>query len=795
MSPVLPDIARVCRIIASRWTVYLLMVAGLALAYCAAIIIGLYVHSELTYDRFIPQVDKVYVVSARYGPLGRGLIDSDRIPAGLARWVRSDVPDVAAVTRLDTQEWPMHSNRRDVKERFYFADGNLFGLLQLPVWRGDLKTALAKPGSVVLTRRLAVAYFGRDDVIGQTLITNNLHKLTVTAVLQDLPANSHLDREMFVAGSAPYAKLQAYDLNWNLLWPNTYTYVTLASGADPGRVAARLTEISRRHWQGPNNIPDRFELIPLKDLHFRPHGDGEMKPRGHLDSVFALVGVAGAILALACINFSGLVLAERNERTAELTLYSALGARRIDLIAQIMRESLLVNACSALLGLVIVERVMPVINAAFGFSLALWAHPASALAAVGLAVAVLTLAGGIAPAVVVSKPRPPERRAGGEANAASMHWRGWVVAQLALVIVLLTAAHTMSRQWTYSTTEALGFRGDNVVMVKLGENPAINDAFIRDVGALPGVETAAPSWGTPTNDYVRPAWIKRAGKPMIALTRNSVEPAFFDVYDVKLLAGRNLPRPFLAPEIPKDVLINAAAAQALGYADPQAAVGRTIEYYTDQTVMRSTVVGVVSNLRVSTVYDPIQPMIFDSYAKYFNQVNVRVASGRMEETLPRLDALWTTEAAGSVPIERRFFRDYLLAQYHDLRQQITAFYIISGLAVLLSTLGLTGLSIFLTRHQTQEMAIRRALGATFGDIFLQRLVPFVAPFLLANLIAWPVAWLSLQAWLGAFAEHVSLSWLSLLGAGVISVLFSLLTVAAHSALTARDIRISFLRSE
>jgi putative ABC transport system permease protein len=795
MSKLLADILCLCRIFVARWAVYGLMIAGLALAYGAAIIIGLYVRDELTYDCFIPHVDQVYVVSAKYGPLGQAIIDSDRTPAGLARWIRSDVPEVAQVARLDTQEWPMQSARLRVKARFYFADANLFEVLPLPVLHGNPGTALAKPGSVVLTRRLAVAYFGRDDVVGQRLTANNLYTLTVTAVLKDLPANTHLDREMFVAGNAPYAKLYAYDHDGDYLWANTYTYFTLKPGATVAGLGTRFRDISRRHWQGPNNLPDAYEAIRLGDLHFRPHGDGEMKPRGHLDSLYALSGIAVAILALACINFSGLVFAERNERIAERALYRALGARRIDLAAQIVREAVAVNGVSAFLGLVIVERVLPVINATLGLGLSLWAHPISVLLAIGVATVTLSLAGCIVPAVIVSRPRAVERKLKSGAEAASMPWRGWVIAQLVLVIVMLCAAQTMARQWTYSTTEALGFNGDNVVMVKFCEDPQINAAFSRDVASLPGVEAAAPSWGAPTNDYVRPAWIRQPGRPLIALTRNSVDPAFFNVFGVRLMAGRRLSGTFVAPETPGTVLINLAAARALGFATPQAAVGTEIEYYTDQTVMHSKVAGVVSNLRISTVYEPMQPMIFDNYAKYFNLVSVRLSPDHPDETLRRIDDLWRRDSAGSIPIERWFFKDYLMVQYHDLRQQITAFYIISSLAILLSTLGLTGLSIFLTRHQMQEMAIRRALGATFGDIFRQRFVPFIGPFLMANLIAWPVAWFSMASWLGAFADRVPLPWLSFVGAGLVSVLFGLLTIAIHSIVTLRDVRISSLRSE
>ncbi len=791
----LSEIARiysvVWRIIGSRWLVYLLMAAGLTLAYCAAIVIGLYVRDELSYDRFMPEADRVYLISAGYGPAGRPLVWSDRTPAGVARWMRTDMPEVDQVARLDTVEWPMRTARRHAKERFYWADANLFRVLKLPVLYGDLDTALVKPGSVVMTRRMAIAYFGRADAIGQTVTTQYGHRMTLTAVLKDFPSNTHLDREIFGAGNSVYAKLYTYDGHSEFLWPNSYTYVTFKPGADSRLMETRLADIARKHWHGPNNLPDGFALAPLSRLHFWPHGDGELKPRGHLDSVFALVAVSAAIVMLACINFAGLILAERNERTAEHRLHSALGARRLDLIVQVLREALIVHVISAGLGLAVVERLLPVLNATLGICLDLWISPLGLLMSIATAVVGLTLVSGLVPALVISR---PNRGAVDHRNdIASMRWRGWVVAQLALVIVLLTASHTVSRQWSYATRDALGFDGDDVLMVRFSDTPAINAGFMARLRSLPGVVAAAESFGAPTNDYVRPGWTLRAGRPLVWLTRNSTHPDFLRVYDIPLLAGRNLTGTFLFPETPREVLINQAAVSALGFRSPEDALGRDVEYETDRTLMRSRIIGVIPNVRVATVYEPMQPMIFDNFSKYFTQVNIRLSPHDREAAIARIDALWRREAQGSVPIERRFFRDYLMQQYHDLHQQMVVFYAVSAVAIMLSSLGLTGLSIFLTRHQVRELAIRKALGATFNDLFLQRFMPFLWPFLLTNLVAWPVAWLCLQAWLGSFAEHVVLSPWSFLGAGAVAVGVSLATIALQSAATARDFSVSSLR--
>lgn len=790
------NVINMCRAIAGRTTVYALMIVGLCLSYCVAIVITLFVTDELSYDRFLAGADRVYLVSTNYGPQGRPLVASDVTPAGVARWLKRDIPSVESVGRLSPVEWPMQTARRKVKERFYWADSNIFEILKLPALHGDLKTALAQPDTVVMTERKALAYFGRDDVIGRSLTTRENLKLRVTAVLRDFPANTHLDREIFVSGISPNSMLALFDSNPQLEWPSSYTYVVFKKDAPVGSVPTRLRDITRQHWQGPNNLPEGFELIPILQLHFQPHGDGQMKPRGHLNTVIAVAVVAFAILALASINFSGLVLAESNERSSEMALRKALGARRTDLIAQVLQESLSVNIISSILALAMTERLLPTLNRGLDLNLSLWSHTASLLGLLSVATLTSGFLSGLYPAIIVSKPYATRHltfrvKTGKD---ASDKWRGWVIAQLSLVVILLIASHTMSRQWAYAIREAPNINGENVMMIRFGDEPGTYQAFVDDVRALKGVEAVAESWGAPTTEFVRPAWINRPSG-LVTLTRTSVQPEFFKVYGVPLLAGHNLTGTFFFPETPRDILVNASAVRALGFGNPQESIGKEIEYETDRTTMRSRIVGVVPDLRFGTLYEPTQPMIFDNFSKYFTQLNVKLDVNGVDETIRQIDILWRRDAAGAVPIDRRFYNDYLLEQYHDLHQQMRVFNLVSAVAILLSMLGLTGLSIFLTRHQVREVAIHRALGATFTDILLFRLVPFLKPFLIANILGWPLAWIFLQIWLGSFSNHIGLAPWSFLGAGMTSLAFALATVAAHSAMTTRKVSVASLRHE
>lgn len=763
------------------------MLLGLGLGYCAAIVISLYVRDELTFDRFIPDADRTYLITADYGLNGEALQESDLTPAVISKWVKSDMPQVASISRLLPVQRLLRTSRRSVTESFYWADSNIFEVLKLPALHGDLRTALVEPGSIVLTRKMALAYFGRDNVIGQHLLTRDNRYYRVTGVLQDFPANTQLDREIFASGTAEYALLPYLDQHEDLLWPTAYAFMTFKNGASLPVARASLLAVAHRHWQGGDSIPVGFDFVRLSDVHFHADSTGEMKPRGHWNFVLALILVAIVIVSQANINFSGLILAETNERGHDMALRTALGARRFDLILAIVMEGLCVQLASALLALAAVERLLPALNKALDLSLSLWAHPIILLVMLAATVVLAGGASSLIPAYIVSKPFGGKRAVKVLSGSdGSRRWSGWVIAQLCLVVVLLISTMTMSQQWTYATQKALNFDGTNVIIVRVSEVPAITNAFRADASALSGVAKIAESWGAPTTEYNVPGLFDGPGGRKIPFTRHSVHPDFFSVYRVPLLAGHNLVGTYSVPKYPKDILVNMATVKALGFASAEAAVGRDIGYYTDRTHVRSRIIGVVPDMRFGTVYEPIQPMIFDSFKTYFTQFNIRLKPDKTAETLAKLDAIWQRDAYGTSLIERQSFQDYQLQQYHELHQQIQVFDLVSKVAILLSTLGLTGLSIFLARHQVREIAIKRALGATFGDILLERLVPFIRPLILANIIAWPVAIVLLASWLNAFASHIALDPASFLKAGVISIAFALTTVAMHSAITARS---------
>ena len=779
-------------------TINVLSLASLAIGYAACILVGLYVLDEFTFDRFIPGADRVYMLSASYGPKGEPLVDSDWAPPGMAPWMRQSLPELDSVTRLNPVDWPVRSAKANIYAQLLWADANVFDVLKLPFIAGDPRTALTQPNSLVLTQRMARRYFGREDVIGQTLVVNENTRVQITAVLRDFPANTTLGREMFLSGGNQDSMLKAFDVHPAFQWPSTYVFLRLKPGASPARAEARLMPILTQHWDSPNNQPERMRLVPLTAVHFQPVADNEMKVRGHRDTVVAMICVAVLILTLAIVNFTGMMIARIDERGYEMAIRKALGARSGDLILQVLSEGAAISVVGFWLGLAVVERLEPLANHTLGLALNLWAHPVAIPGLGTLAALFLGVAGGLYPALVLSAVWPIQglRSRGQHFEPRSIFGRqGWLVVQFALAITLLVCAHTVYRQWTYVTARALNFNADNVLIVSYVPATGGGETFNTDVRQLKGVTaTAFSRWG-PIEKDIRPAWAKTHDGTLVSFTRHSVDDHFFQLYGVPLLAGRNFSGVDLTVDYPHEVIINRTAARAMGFATPADAVGHDLNYGADRLQLTSRVIGVVDDMRFSTVRAPMRPMLFDNHTNVATVLSIKLRPEHEAETLAAIDRLWTRDAPRTGPIDRQYFSAYLADQYGDMFQQREIFGFLSLVGVCLSGLCLVGLSIFFARSRKREVAIRRALGADFWTIFRLRLAPFLKPLVISNLVAWPLGAILMLSWLHTFADHVALAPQSFAGATLITALVALLTVGMHAVAVARYRPVQPLRHE
>jgi len=776
-----PSLIHIGRSLLRYWGVSLLNILCLAIGFAAAVTIALYVKDELSFDRFIPQSDRVYLLTSVYGPTVSPQARNDAVPAGMADWLRRDSPAIDTAARVNAVDWSVTSPRFEALEHFYWADSNLFDLLRLKAVAGNLKNALSLPNSLVLTQKMARRYFGREDVIGRTLILNGSMPVTITAVLADFPANTNLNREIFVSGQAYYAMLHLLDTHPDWQWASCYTYVRLKPGANISE--DQIERIAAQHWRNPYNLPVRFALVPLGDLHFQPEADNQMAPRGHKDTVIAMEAVAGLILFLAAINFAGLMTAQIDERSSEMAVRRSLGAQRRDLFLQVICEAGVVNLLAVVAGLALVERLLAPVNSILGLELSLWRSPGFVVCLVLGAMAVGIL-GGLYPAVILSAATPNYTpREHGGANTSYLTRIGWIAVQFSLMIALLISSQTVYQQWSYATGAALNFNADRLLMIDVFEKGGLEPSFKRHLIAVPGVEGAAYSRSLPEEKDVRPGWLTSPTGVLVQFTRESVDEDFFRLYRVKLLAGRSFSSAYPENLFPHDVIVSRSAAKAFGYHQPEDAIGRVLDYRGDHARIRSTIIGVVDDMRIATVREPLRPIVFDSQAFFFNRLSVKLKPGDQSGTLAAIDRVWRKDYPNNGPIDSHLYSDYLAGVYRDMIQQWWAFGLLSVVGGGLSILGLSGLSIYLARTRLRELAIRNALGARQWDIFLLRIEPFIKPLIIANIAGGLLSAVLMSWWLNSFAAHVDLDPMTFVSSGVFTVLIALVTLTAHALTT------------
>ncbi|MGA9657986.1 MAG: ABC transporter permease [Asticcacaulis sp.] len=778
MSLRIGGLVHIYRALLRFWGLSLLNIFGLAIGFCAAMTIALYVRDELTFDNFIPDADQIFLLSSVYSPPGSPMVSNDKSPAGLARWLRTDSPAVAAVTRVHPGEWSVKSPQFFALEHFYWADANLFDVLPLKAVAGDLKTALNRPFKVVLTQKMARRYFNREDVVGEYLIINGGSPVEITAVLADFPPNTSLKREIFISGLSDYSMLSVLDKRPGWQWASSYTFLRLKPGAQLTQDIIR--HIAATHWQGDSNFPAAFSLTALPDVHFKPEADSQLVVRSHKDTVLAMAAVSMAILLLAAANLAGLMTAQIDERRSEMAIRRSLGGRQSQLFLYILSEALIISLVSMAVGLALVERLLPLINAPMGLRLSLWAAPGFVISFMTGAI-ITVLLGALYPAYILSRPRigPAGYR---HENRAYVGRLGWIATQFTLLITLLISSQIVHSQWVFATGPALKFDASHLLQIVVYDPPSQLD-FKHRIKALPGVADATLSRFIPEDRDVRPAWTISAEDRRIQFNRQSVDTNFFDMFKVSLLAGRNFNSVYMADVPPTEVILNRTAAKVLGYHSPPDAIGHKLSYDADNLHSQSTVIGVVEDMRINTVRKALQPMVFDSQGNSFTRLNVRLKPGNQTAVLTQIDQAWQQAYPNANPIYRFFYSDYLFGLYQDMIQQWWAFGLLSVVGICLSMLGLSGLSIYLTRVRSREIAIRNALGARLPDIIRMRLQPFVKPLLVANLAACLLSWLLMSWWLSSFDDHVAMTPMAFISAIGLTDFITLMTLIIHITLT------------
>jgi putative ABC transport system permease protein len=800
-------------------------IGGLAIALAAAILIGLFVRDDLTFDRFIPGCKDVYrlsisLIPPQGAPAAQAMARSD-----LAALLKDDFHQVQSIARLTFTLPMVRHGQVEASERIYWADPSIFEVLPLPGYAGNLKTALVRPDGAVLTRRMARKYFGRDDVIGQTLdveqpigpAATHTFRFVVTAVLKDLPGNTHLDTEIIASGAAPFGPLAAYEHIPKGFGPRAYTYVRLKPGASAEPLIADMPAFARRHIDPRPLIGGQMsvQLTPLTGIHFLKPEDSDMKPPGSLGATLAIAVIGVLIVLMAAINFVSLMTARAGRRAVEVGVRKAVGASGGHITLQFLGEAVGYSFAALVLAIGLSELTSPVATAIVGRPIRPdYLHEPALLAVLGGVALLLGLLAGVYPALVMASFRAASVLKGGpiQAGGGGGLRQGLAVMQFAILIALVICALVIWRQTAFALGKGMDRGGDRRLVVSQGRDCLL----LRDrIKRLPGVEQAACGDLT-FHVGDAPTYVTAPARRTVEITMDPVDYGLMEMHGLKPLAGRLLSKSHPlddvlasgdSPDKQPSVVINASAARELGFASPEMAVGQLVKWQRlnmhrkgvgDDLLKAqpSEIVGVIPDFSLHTVRDRIGPLLYyvDPEIDRLGSITVELTG---ENVAAAVDAI-SRQGRGlgqKRPLVVRFYSQVAQTLYADIIAQSAAVAASAALAVLIACLGLFGLAVFTAERRIKEIGVRKAMGASARDITGLLLKAFTRPVLLANLIAWPLAWWAMQHWLSGFAYRIALSpWYFAAGGGA-AITVAAVTVIGQCVRQARAKPVHALRYE
>ncbi len=773
-----------------------LNLVGLSLGIACCLFIFLFIRNELDYDRFHRNRDRIFRV-LRAGERNGEKLAGAYTSGPYAPALKNDFPAeiVHAVRVMPGRALVSYGDKVFQEDGFYLIDSTFFEVFSYPLLRGDARTALGKPNSVVISPEVARKYFGDADPMGKVLdVDNGEERYEVTGILAPVPGNSHLDFD-FLINIAPLRNYAFFN-TWN---DNAMmTYVLLADRVQPDRVAARLPAFMDKYMGEEFKREGRrtdLALEPVTDIYLDKHVTSDMVAHGDRQVIYLFAAVALFILAIACINFMNLSTARSAGRAREVGMRKVMGAFRKDLVMQFLGESLLLTLLGVVLALVFVLIGLPRFSAFLEKPLALpVVDPAFWLFLAGL-VGVVGVLAGMYPAFFLSAFQPIRVLKGKFTTGRGSAWlrKSLVVVQFSISVLLIVGTFIIVRQLDYVRAKNLGYDKEHTLLVRLdnGEIRSNRQGFVSDLQRIAQVQSASLMSGEPGgfHDNFNFNVEGKTGETW-QLRTVFTDHDYVKTLGLKVIAGRDLSEDYSTDAL-EGMLLNRTAVKKLGWL-PQEALGKTLKNTIRDSLPRR-VVGVVEDFHFSSLKEEIQPLAI-SIARDNRVIAIKLAAGNPQEAISRIEASWR-KIAPKYPFAYEFLDQVYDNLYQAEHKQRTILGIFAGVAIFVACLGLFGLAAFTAEQRTKEVSVRKVLGASVGNVVVLLSKDFLKLVLIAIVLAVPVAWYLMHQWLQDFVYRITIGPGVFLLAGGIAVAIALLTVSYHAIRTALSDPAKTLRSE
>ncbi|NQV02013.1 MAG: ABC transporter permease [Bacteroidia bacterium] len=755
-------------------TISAIHVIGLGVGMACAILIFLWIHDELSYDKFLRDPHLIYRATLK-GKVEGTEFHQTYTSAPFAAAFREDFPQVEEVVRIGYYGEPviLVNHKNFGGDRIIRADPTLFKVLNYNILSGDSRKMLTKPNSIVLTQHVAEKYFGNVDVLQRTMVIDDA-VFTITGILKDLPQQTHLHFDMIIPMSSSEIS-RSDDWNTNAF----YTYFRLKGNCRIEDVQSSFKTFIRRHYKFSDvwfDKGNRWEIVlqPITEIHLKSEIFGEFETNGSATSVKIFSIAALLIIILAIANYINLTTSLYVKRAKEIGIRKVNGANRAELIKQFMTESLLISFISFLFSLGIILTLLPFFNEFTGKQIVDNMFTGLSLMPYVLASTLFVgILAGILPSIILSSQQPAGILSNQLYTRRSSYLRiTLIMIQFVISVILITGSIFVFQQLNFMQHNELGFDKENVLVIQnnyqLGDKHKV---FKTNLLTNPSIESISGSNNVPGSPYGNIAFTEDEEKKFVVMDIYEVDKQFLNTMKIQLRNGR-----FFLDQIKSDstaLVINKAACDFLNMDEP---MDKKLVQVAGQQ-KRFKIIGVTDDFHYSSMHQAIRPQAFllinDKDAGAY--ISIKIHKENRKETIAFINDTWKSSFP-DLPFKYTFMKDLYRSQYANelqLSKIMTGFAILS---LLIAISGLFGLVTFLFDQHLREVSIRKVMGASNGSIFIKLMYDFLKWIFLSCIIGFPVIWYFIERWLTQFAYRIQLSWQTFMFSGCIILTMSILVI-------------------
>jgi putative ABC transport system permease protein len=775
----------------------LLNILGLTIGITFSLFLIFYIKDELSYDKYNEKAARIFRINSYIKEADKDTMPWAITPFPMAPALASDYPEVEEAVRFVGNGRNMYKNGevRLYEDKVFFADSNVFRVFTHKFIEGNPQIALKEPNSMVLTQSVAEKFFGKsNNYVGKSLqnATGDVYK--ITAVIKDVPKNSHLIFNMLISKSSLPA-------DFSNSWGNFgfYTYVLLKPNTSAAAFEKKMLPVYDKYLASifaQFNIKMRFGAMPITSIHLRSDVGNEPEELGSISYIYIFSAVAFFMLLIACINYMNLTTARSARRAKEIGIRKVTGSSKTQLVSQFLVESTLTALFALLLSLGFIALFLSTFNTLSGkfISYGTLFQPGTILILLGVIVFV-GLVGGSYPAFYLSKFNPVSILKGSLSKGSSNVTlrRALVVIQFSISMIMLICTWVVYGQLKYLRNKDLGFNKEQVLTATANSNNDIRSkiiSFKNDIRKNPQVISSSTSRGLPGSGINFQLFSVESKNGFVdkGVDTYAIDEDYFNTLGMKIVKGRNFTG---LPDTLRSIIVNENMVKEFGWGEN--AIGKKVKFPGDTTGNYVEVVGVVKDFNQKSLYNPIAPLIL-FYAPNNNNIQLKLNPNNIAGTIASVEKSWKASFP-DLPFQYTFLDQDFDSQYAADQKRGKIFTAFSVLTILITCLGLLGLIAFTTEQRQKEISIRKIMGANVGQIIPLITRNFIALVGISCVIAFPVAWYFMFKWLKIFPYNTGLSVTPFILSALIVLLITMLTVIFHTVKAAVANPVKSLRTE